>query len=73
VGETKENRVVTIAAFVSRVVLGIGFAALCSKKADVVNYGRAVQLVRSGQTDQAITKFSSSRATMQTLSLRSCF
>jgi rhomboid protease GluP len=56
VGETKENRVVTIAAFVSLVVLGIGFAALCSKKADVVNYGRAVQLVRSGQTDQAITK-----------------
>ena len=55
-GETKENRIVTTAALVSLVVLGIGFAALCWKKADVVNYGRAVRLVRSGQTDQAITK-----------------
>jgi rhomboid protease GluP len=56
VGETKENRVVMTAALASLVVLGIGFAALSSKNADVVNYGRAVQLVRSGHTDQAIVK-----------------
>jgi rhomboid protease GluP len=56
VGEAQENQVAATAATVSLVVLGIGFAALCSMNADVVNYGRAVQLVRSGHTDQAIAK-----------------
>jgi len=56
VGEAKENHVVATAAMASLVVLAIAFAALSSKSADVANYGRAVQLVRSGHSDQAIAK-----------------